>query len=272
MGRMYTSIQFIAHLWQAKRWDAFHSPYLFDLFTYCCDETKRSATFTAIEIRRKALLSSTEEIKRMDFGAGSLSGPNTLISSVSAIAQNALSHPFQCRFLYRMAEFLQPNRILEFGTSLGISVAYLSAGNPAAAIDTVEGDPEVARLANNTLDTLGFINVSVFSSTFQAYIDTSLDQKGEIDLLFLDGHHTSEALLTYYRAIKHKLHAGSIFVVDDIYWSEDMRNGWMELIQYPEVTQSVDCFHFGLIFFKPEFIGQENHKISLPLRMLLVRG
>jgi hypothetical protein len=48
-----------------------------------------------------------------------------------------------------------------------------------------------------------------------------------------------------------------------------MTRGWHELINYPEVTQSVDCFHFGLIFFRNDFIGQENHKIRLPIKMML---
>ena len=268
MGFMYTSLSFIRHLLRAKRWDAFHSPWLFELFTFCCDEKLTSPQFEKIEKRRKSLQTSDNVINRIDYGAGS-----TAIASqrttIGQIARNALSHPFQCRFLYRLANFHNPQHILEFGTSLGISTAYLSTGCVTTSIDTVEGDPQIAELAKQTFDAVGCHNISLCSMTFQEYIDHYLSGKGLIDIVFLDGHHTSRALLQYYQLLKHQFHPNTILVVDDIYWSEDMNNGWQELIHYPEVTQSVDCFHFGLVFFNDEFIGRENHKIRLPVKMML---
>lgn len=269
MGKMYTAFQFLKHLRLARRWDAFHSPYLFDLFTACCDESKESPAFQKIEFRRRALLSSKEQILRLDYGAGSVSEQKNQVSPVAQIAKNALSRPFQCRFLFRLVEFLKPRRTLEFGTSLGISTAYMSAGCSTSAIDTVEGDPEVAKIASVTFNQLGCKNITLYPSRFQDYIDRKLDQKEKIDLFFLDGHHTAKALLHYYNALKPRIHSNTIIVVDDIYWSKDMNGGWFELINYPEVTQSVDCFHFGLIFLNNDFIGKENHKIRLPIKMML---
>jgi predicted O-methyltransferase YrrM len=269
MGKAYTTVRFLAHLWRAKRWDAFHSPYLFDLFTTCCDEGRQSPAFQKIEQRRSALLSSNMQIPRMDYGAGSLAGHKQKTAEISGVAANALSRPFQCRFLFRLVGHLQPHRILEFGTSLGITAAYMAAGWPESGIDTVEGDPEIAKIAEDTFAGLGYKTISQYPILFGEYINTQLHQKETIDLLFLDGHHTSAALLHYYDALKPKLHKNTVIIVDDIYWSGDMTSGWNTLIQYPEVTQSVDCFHFGLIFFRDDFIGRENHRIRLPLKMML---
>ena len=271
MSRWFTSFQFIAHLRHARRWDSFHSPYLFDLFTYCCNVKNGSPIFRKIENYRRILLASKEENTRLDYGAGSSANSYDRTITVSEIAKNALSHPFQCRFLFRMAAFLKPHSTLEFGTSLGISTAYLSAGCPTGRIDTVEGDPNVAAVAQNTFKALGNLNINLYTSTFQDFIDIHLDQKGQIDLLFLDGHHTSKALLHYFQQLKHKFNADTVVVVDDIYWSKDMNDGWNELAKYPEVTQSVDCFHFGLLFFKSDFIGQGNHRVRLPWKMMLAK-
>ncbi len=269
MGKTYTSIQFMMHLFRARRWDAFHSPYLFDLFTYCCDENNGSPKFERIEQHRNYLLTSCEQIARLDYGAGSVAGQ---AMQVSGLARNALSQPFQCRFLFRLVNFLKPQSVLELGTSFGISTAYLSAGSISSEIDTVEGDPEIAAFAEKTFEALDCQNISLYVTRFQDYIDLHLTEKGTIDLLFIDGHHTGQALLHYYDAIKHTFHSDTVLVVDDIYWSEDMQAGWNELISYPEVTQSVDCFHFGLIFFSNNFIGLENHKIRLPIRMMLTKN
>jgi predicted O-methyltransferase YrrM len=269
MGKAYTTLRFLAHLRQAKRWDAFHSPYLFNLFTTCCDEHRQSPAFQKIEQRRSVLLSSKTQIRRKDYGAGSPAGHKNETSKISEIAANALSRPFQCRFLFRLVEYLKPLRLLEFGTSLGISTAYMAAGWPECRIDTVEGDPEVANLAEDTFSVLACNNITLHPHIFDEYIRRNRHQKEVIDVLFLDGHHTSTALLHYYDELKPILCANTVIVVDDIYWSKDMTSGWNTLIRYPEVTQSVDCFHFGLIFFRDDFIGGEHHRVRLPLKMML---
>jgi hypothetical protein len=87
-----------------------------------------------------------------------------------------------------------------------------------------------------------------------------------LDLIFLDGNHRSEALLQYYRSLRPYIHEHTILVIDDIHWSKDMHDGWSQLTGLPEITQSVDCYHFGLLFFRTDFINKENHLIRLPLK------
>ncbi len=270
MGKNYTAGRFLIHLMNARRWDAFHSPFLFEVFTHCCDEHIRSSRFEEIESLRKELMSSSEKIRRMDAGAGSEAIGSSETTAVADIARHALSHPFQCRFLYRLALFLQPKNILELGTSLGISTAYLAAANPETNIVTVEGDPNVAQIAGRNFQKLNLLHIDLHTSLFRDYLD-SYDQPTP-DLIFMDGHHESSALLTYYDLLKNRFQSHTIIVVDDIYWSKDMTDGWNELIARPEVTQSVDCFHFGLLFFNSDFFGKEHHKIKLPLRMLTSRS
>jgi len=269
MSRTYTTFQFMAHYFRSRRWDAFHSPFLFTLLTHCCDETISDPGFDVIEQQRWNLLNSAEIIDRKDFGTGSLFKEKGKAVPVSTIAKHALSLPFQCRFLYRLTSFLNPHRIVEFGTSLGLSAAYLAAGAPMAQVDTIEGDPELAARAAGVFKSLALTNISLHTSTFEDYISSLQQDSPKIDLLFLDGHHTSSAVINYYISLKHYFHAETVIVVDDIYWSADMHEGWKKMITMPEVTQSIDCFHFGLLFFKPDFLNIENHVIHLPLKMLL---
>lgn len=271
MGRSFTAIQFFTHYWRSKRWDSFHSPYLFRLLTYCCNEQNMPQVFTDIEGQRKNLKRSTELIARQDFGAGSSFHTNQVNEPVSKIARRALSLPFQCRFLFRLAEFHKPGQIVEFGTSLGISTAYLASGAPGASIDTIEGDPAVAAKAAGVFEALGIQNIHLHLSTFETYIGNNNPDDVKIDLLFIDGHHNSTALWGYFDGLKNRFHEHTIVVVDDIYWSADMNTGWEKLISLPEVIQSVDCFHFGLLFFNPGFLNRENHIVHLPLNMIRPR-
>ena len=269
MGWTYTAIQFGSHFVRSRRWDSFHSPALFRLFTHCCNEQDHPESFDSIERQRDKLKSSSDLITRKDFGAGSKHNPESTKERISAIASHALSFPFQGRFLSRLAGFIRPEVIVEFGTSLGISASYLAAGAPAASVYTVEGDPEVSAVASSVIMNLGLSNILIHTLSFDQYIDGLRNKHLTVDLLFLDGHHTSAATIHYYQAMRKFLHPGSIVIIDDLYWSADMQACWQKLIALPEVTQSVDCFHFGMLFLNPDFQQKENHIIRLPLKMQL---
>lgn len=269
MSRTYTATRYLSHFFRSKRWDSFHSPFLFSLITYCCDDRISHPLFESIERKRGDLRQSSEVIERRDFGAGTSYPQLKNKDSISRIARHALSLPFQCRFLYRLVVFTKSRQIVELGTSLGISSAYLAIGNTTSTVDTVEGDPEVAKVARKVFDQFRLDNIHLHVTSFDKFIADGLPGDKRIDLLFLDGHHTSAALWKYYHALKHYMTEHTIIIVDDIYWSADMTEGWKKLISLPEVTQSVDCFHFGLLFFKQDFLNHENHCIRLPMRGML---
>ena len=212
------------------------------------------------------LLQSKVVIERMDFGAGSKGKKGVARQQIRMIARQALSAPFECRFLARLAGYLGATHILELGTSLGISASYLQAGAPQASVVTIEGDPAIAAEAMATFHSVGLRKIQLINSSFDQYLQSPLSVSTPVDLLFLDGHHISSALIDYYERIKHNFTSETVVVVDDIYWSEDMHNGWLQLIRMPEVTQSVDCFYFGLLFFKKEFLHKEHHLTRLPVQ------
>lgn len=185
------------------------------------------------------------------------------MAAVSAIARSSLSRPFQCRFMSRLAAWTSSNVIVEFGTSLGISTSYLAAGAPEGIIHAVEGDPQIAAKANSLFSQLGINNIHLYVQSFEQFIEATLPQLEKVDLFFIDGNHRKESLLHYYDALKPHYHPGTIIIVDDIYWSDEMQEGWKALINKQEITQSVDCFHFGLLFFNPVFLNKENHFVFL---------
>ncbi|MEO5907144.1 MAG: class I SAM-dependent methyltransferase, partial [Saprospiraceae bacterium] len=131
------------------------------------------------------------------------------------------------------------------------------------------GDQSIAAMANSVFTSLQIQNIELINEPFESYIENSIPSIDRIDLLFLDGNHRKDALLSYYHALKNKFHANSIIIVDDIYWSAEMKSAWEEIIRANEVTQSVDCFQFGLLFFTPQFLVKENHRIRLPLRAFI---
>src|SRR5687768_3051123 len=113
MSLIKSGLEYLRHRWRARRWDSFHSPFLFKLFSYACDDTIRFPLFDSIERCRHDLLNSAESIRRSEFGAGSRMQENQLSQSIAGIARTALSLPFQCRFMSRLAHFTSPGVVVE---------------------------------------------------------------------------------------------------------------------------------------------------------------
>lgn len=263
----FTLISFLRNRMKGKRWDSFHSPYLFRLFSYMSNDREMHGSFSRIEALRKKWQKDKSIINRNDFGAGSLHSEKKRSEKISTIAKRSLSYPFQCRCLARLVQLENPGRILELGTSLGISTAYLQAGAPGAKVITVEGDPELAKFAAHTFDDLGMNQINLIISTFEDYFKHIPDDS-KLDIVFLDGNHVSTALIHYYEKLKARITPRTIVIIDDIYWSDDMQYGWKKLINMPEVTQSVDCFQFGILFFRNEFLNKEHHILRTPLKSI----
>lgn len=264
--RMYTHLAFLRHLLRARSWTALHSPTLFRLLGTCTDNRLSISRAVDIEAERRRLLQRRTRILRTDHGAGTAYANEKQEATIGRIARHALSRPQKCRFIARLAAQQGCRHILELGTSLGVSTAYLAAACPNARVITVEGDPAVADEAREVFRRLTLDNIDLRVDTFAEFL-ACLPASDNFDLVFLDGHHAAEPLMTYYLAIRPFLHDRSIIIVDDIYWSRDMTRGWNSLVARPEVTRSADCFRFGLLFFSASFKEKEHHRIRLPLVM-----
>jgi len=206
------------------------------------------------------------------------------------VATNAIDD--DCgRFLFRLALWLRAENIIEFGTNAGISTLYLHAANTSATFHTVEGNADVAALAKETFAKAGtgaglHPHVGLFnnwlselkSKTLTERLPEKLKTKGKVnysgapttaqateqplDLFFCDGDHRYQPTLDYVAALLPNRSENAVFVIADIHWSEGMERAWEELKRLPEVTASVDVYHFGLLFFKEGVSGPHISLIS----------
>ena len=234
-----------------------HSPFLYKFAEAVMEKPVKR--FPDIETLRNKLKADRSTIHRTDFGAGSKQ--LRTITTIANIAKSSISHPLVCQWLYRISSFFQPEEILECGTSLGISSAYLAKGSPGSKITTVEGDSEVFKIANKNFSQLN-LEIDSINNTFHSFLeDISPDQ--DFDLVFLDGHHNYKATKTYFQKLKPHFKPTTIAILDDIHWSTEMEKAWEELKNDPLVRSSVDLFQLGILFFKPEN-SKPEHRILIP--------
>jgi predicted O-methyltransferase YrrM len=167
---------------------------------------------------------------------------------VREIFKNSRSSNSYAKLLYRLTNFYKPNRILELGTSLGWGTLHLHCGNAHATINTVEGCPKTFMKAKE-LFPLSVDAVNFHNAQFDDYI-SNLNSKDIFDLIFIDGHHNGEALLNYVELLLPHAHENTIWLLDDIRWSDDMWNAWRKIIQDDRFHVSIDLLRMGMIVLR----------------------
>lgn len=230
-----------------------HSPFLYSLIGEVIRVDKPAEGGEEIEMIRQECMKSKEIINKTDYGNGADNNPFiTYPIALHRIAKTSLTSPRYARRLYRLSRFLKADRILEIGTSLGITTAYLASGNPKARIITLEGCPELSRRAKEHFNRLGLKNIEVIEGRFEDTLLKALDRLETVDLVFIDGNHRKEAMLDYYEKCLPHSNNDTVMVFDDIHASAGMEKGWELIRQKQEVRISLDFFFHGWIFLRKE--------------------
>ena len=221
------------------------------------DNTIKYYAFLGIEYYRQILLKDSTLLTLKDLGQGSKAIKSKTIT-LKKLTKKVQSSPKKAQLLFKLVNYFQCTKILEIGTSLGITTAYLSNANKKASITTIEGDPNICKLAQINFKKLGLKNIKIINSSFDEILPQVLTNK--FDLIFFDGNHSKEATLKYFKWALENLHDEIIFVFDDIYWSSGMKSAWDEISKSSNVKLSLDLFSLGIVFFKN---NREKEHINL---------
>jgi predicted O-methyltransferase YrrM len=237
-----------------------HSPFIFYLVDLVLNDHQRYATYRKIEAIRKKLLKDKSILELEDYGAGS-AVLKTNTRSVSSIVKSVVKKKKYGQLLFRIVYNLKPEYILELGTSFGLSTAYMSMANPASNVITCEGSPVIADIALQNFKNAGLKNIELVKGNFDDTLSGIVNRLPKLDLVFFDGNHRKEPTLNYFQTCLPKAGEKSVFIFDDIHWSEDMESAWKMIQSDPAVYCTVDLFFMGLVFFRPEFREKQHFVI-----------
>ena len=206
---------------------------------------------TLAQLNAEFFRASREDIilHRTDFGTGL---PRT--ETVSHIAQNQVSSIQDLNTWFRLSSFVQPDTILELGTSLGWSSAYFARGNSNGKVITVEGDLSLVNYANQLHRSLDVVNTQIIHSSFDRFFENHSNIHP--DLVFIDGNHTFEATTKYVDVIIQRLAKNGLIVVHDVLWSNKMYQAWNAVINHPGVTASLQFENVGFLFTDESFLAK----------------
>lgn len=227
-----------------------HSPFLYQLVEEVVRSNTKPEGNQKIEYLRSKLLTSREKIIKTDYGSGGKGDSYEV--AVKKIASGSLTPARHAQRLGRLATYMKSENMLEIGTSLGLTSSYLAFSRPQGRLVTLEGCPEVSRLARENFRKLGIENAELMEGEFGKTLEIALKKLGKTDLVYIDGNHKKEALLEYFDLCMNYIHNNTVIVCDDIHSSDGMEKAWEIIKQKPEVTVSLDFFRQGWIFFRKE--------------------
>ena len=93
-------------------------------------------------------------------------------------------------------------------------------------------------------------NTNCVNTEFSSYFKNQA--QNTYNLIYFDGNHSKKATLEYFDLLLQTVTNESVWIFDDIHWSEDMEDAWESIKSHPKVTITIDTFQWGIVFFRKE--------------------
>lgn len=255
MQKVDLIIRYLQFLGRSKTKYDVHPPFLFQLITEVFEDKTRYTDYHKVENLKAKQRKDSTRIKITDHGAGS-TFQSSNERSIASIAKNSSKSKKHGRLLYRLSRYLKPGTILELGSSLGYSSMYMALGNSDSEVISIEGCPNIAKLAQNNFDQNNLTQIKVINGNFDEVLPATLQGMNQVDLAFIDGNHQKEPTLRYFEQCLSKSVNDTCFIFDDIHWSKGMEEAWNQIVDTKAVTLSVDFFFMGIVFIRKELSKQ----------------
>ena len=133
----------------------------------------------------------------------------------------------------------------------------MAAPSRKTKIITVEGCSNTAKVAQVNFKKIGFDNIDLVNDQFDHFLPHYIANKNQLDFVFFDGNHQQDATLNYFNLCVEKTHQETVFVFDDIHWSEGMTTAWEQIKKHPKVTTTIDLFFMGIVFFNTDLSRED---------------
>ena len=265
---LYRLGSWVRHLLTARNTGGYgvHSPYLFEWVRMVMDDKNSYYVWAAIERVREQMLVDERMIDFVDYGSGQLSTDNCQLKTESIdrrkvcdIAKQSLAKKKYAQMLARLVNWMGDRvmdngkglTIVELGTSLGVTTAYLAAMDAKNTVLTYEGCEAVAAVAKENWKRLGLKNITCRVGKIDA--EALAEELSRVDVAFVDANHTYAGTRMYVNILLEKMHEKSVLVIDDIHHSREMEKVWQEICADDRVTTSMDLYQMGLVFLDKNY-------------------
>ena len=258
-----------------------HSPYLFEWVRMVMMDKNSFYIWGDIERCREKILRDERELEFVDYGSAiksrSLENGSEAVCRlkfrdmrrVRDIARRSLAKRKYAQMLSRLVNWLGTSHrlengsetayslefrgltIVELGTSLGVTTAYMAAMDSRNRVVTFEGCEAVANMARENWKALNINNIECRVGEID--VEQLARDIEHLDVAFIDANHTYASTCEYFDVLAGKVREKSVIVVDDIHYSEEMEKAWKAICADERVTSTIDLYQMGLVFFDKHY-------------------
>lgn len=152
------------------------------------------------------------------------------------------------KLLFRLVNEVHPRNILEIGMGPGLSTAYMAKARRDASVITF--DSEVLKSAEQLF---ADYNIEYCAGDINCQVAKYLNTLRSVDFVHFN---EQKPLSEIYERLQSKVHCNSLFVVEGIHASKDMRNWWNEIVADERTGITFDLYDVGLVFYDKTKIKQ----------------
>ena len=253
-------LKYIQHLFYRghRKGHRIHSPYVFEFINGVVFNAKQWQVPVQTVRVHKVMRKDCSLIPRNE-PPGGIADENDTRSISSFVKKASVSFKYGA-LLYRISHLFEAESVVELGSGLGISTAYLRAGSPQTSFHSVEGGRIRALLAAQVIYRSKLNKVNIHQGDIGEELPGILaDASGRL-LAYVDGNHHYEPTLAYLEQLVGHAGEEAVIIMDDIYWSKGMQRAWKEVISWPEVRVSIDLFNMGILLLRRD-LDKVNLKI-----------
>ena len=238
--------EYIKYIRKAQGRHQIHSPYVYDFVDVCVQKVLPITFQKQLISVSKELRNNHTPIDQFDLGAGSKIKEST--NTIARVYKKSSSKGTFFNILYQISSHYQPKLVLELGTNLGLGTIALASGIQSGKVISIEGCKNTLTIAQENISKLNLQNIELIHSSFDKYLDNINNLI--FDLVYIDGDHKGESLERYLTKLNEFTHDETLFILDDIRWSDDMFLAWNNLSKSTDYHLSMDLFKMGILVKK----------------------
>ena len=256
--------QFIAdylkHRLTAKSRHGTHSPFVYKLVDEVIYDFSAKKVYEEVEEQRKKLSNDDTLLSDTELAAGSKRQIKRQ-KRVSDLSKNTSRKVNLGQLIYRLAKNHGGQKIIELGTSLGLTTAYFAKANPTATVVTIDYDSETAKIAYQNFIELELTNIELQVGNINELLQKELENTSRLDFVYIASNYTKQAALNYFNLCLPKADEDTLLIFEAMYWNKGMKEAWEEIKLHPQVTVTIDLFWIGLVYFRKGQV-KEHFKIK----------
>lgn len=251
-------IDYLTHRLSAKTRHGTHSPFVYKLTDEVIYDFSEKKPYLAVEQQRKKLLNDDRRVV-LDGLAVHPNFSKRRGIPVKQLVKMLLKKPKVDQLIFRLMVNQQPESILELGTSLGVTTAYLSKGAPKSSVVTVEQHSILGDMAGYPSSVLALDNVEMLNLNLEQLRAKMAFEV--VDVICINSALPEDMVLQYFEFCTTIVNQRSMVIIDSIYLNERRKAIWTAIKHHSKVTVTIDLFWIGLVYFKTDQ-AEEHFKIK----------